>query len=631
MLRRSAVILVLLAAALFAARHADAGPWVRVQSAHFTVSGNVGEKQAREVATKLEQFREILVRLFPAARLAVRPLFVVAFDSEKSFTPYKPLYDGKPAPVAGYFTWNSDGSCVTLQLDRGEESYPIIFHEYAHLLLTQTSRRLPSWMSEGVAEYYSTVELVDRGQRANIAKPVLNHLRLLQQRFMGLRELLGVTPASKMWSNRDDAALFYAESWALVHYLSSQKGGAGQLAAFEQKVQSGRPDIQAFEEVFGPIATIEPALRHYLQSGSSFAYSQFTFNERVDAERVPARPMSTGEIEATLARILIHLGRFDDASRHVDAALKAGPDLAEASAVQGLYERRAGSRVKSERALRTAVEKDPANLDAAYYWGLSLVETPDGDQAAMERALAALSGLVPKDDPPADVLMVLGVLQGQTGHMDDAEASLRRSMALSPGQTRTTVALADVFIRRGKFDEARKLLGPMIARPSYPGEADVARSQLEWLSRVEAQARQREEIARISGQPASEASASTPTPSTSSGARSNASAGGFSPVYRTIGTDEQRQLGVLQTIDCGPHGMVLEIKTSNGSMRFHAARFEDVEFLTYRDDLRGAVMCGPRPNPEAVYLTWKPISDEILPAPLGKINGRAVAVEFLPK
>ena len=631
MLRRSAVVLVLLSAAIFAAApHADAGPWVRVQSAHFTVSGNVGEKQAREVATRLEQFREILVRIFPGARLAVRPLFVVAFDSEKSFTPYKPLYDGKPAPVAGYFTWNSDGSCVTLQLDRGEESYPIIFHEYAHLFLTQTSRQLPSWMSEGVAEYYSTVELVDRGQRANIGKPVLNHRRRLEQRFMGLRELLSVTQASKMWSNRDDAALFYAESWALVHYLSSQKGGAGQIAAFAQRVRSGRPDIEAFEEVFGPISTIEPALRHYLQSGAIFEYTQFHFNERVDAERVPARPMSAGEVEATLATILIHLGRSDDAARHVDAALKAAPDLAEASAVQGLYERRAGSRVKSERALRTAVEKDPANLDAAYYWGLSLVETPDGDQAGMERALAALSAVVPKDNPPADVLMVMGVLQGQTGHLDEAEASLRRSMALAPGQTRTTVALADVFIRRGKFNEARGLLGPMIARPSYPGEADVARSQLEWLSRAEAQAKQREEIARIASQPASEASAPTPTPSTTSSARSNASASGFSPIYRTMGTDERRQLGVLETIDCGPHGLVLEIKTSNGSMRFHAARFEDVEFLTYRDDLRGAVMCGPRANAEPVYLTWKPIS-EILPAPLGKINGRGVAVEFLPK
>ena len=47
-----------------------------------------------------------------------------------------------------------------------------------------------------------------------------------------------------------------------------------------------------------------------------------------------------------------------------------------------------------------------------------------------------------------------------------------------------------------------------------------------------------------------------------------------------------------------------------------------IEFIVYRDDLKGSVQCGPFTPPAPVYATWKPGG-----TPADKV---AVAFEFLP-
>ncbi len=55
---------------------------------------------------------------------------------------------------------------------------------------------------------------------------------------------------------------------------------------------------------------------------------------------------------------------------------------------------------------------------------------------------------------------------------------------------------------------------------------------------------------------------------------------------------------------------------------FRAAKFDAVDFITYRDDLSGSINCGPIKDPLRVYVTWRP----------GVTGVRTViAIEFLPK
>src|SRR5919112_1684008 len=100
-MKRLALMLATVLCLLLAA---PAGPgmakekWTRARSKNFLIVGNAGEGKMREVATRLEQFREAFARIFTAARfISPVPTTVLVFKSDSSYEPFKPLYQGRPA------------------------------------------------------------------------------------------------------------------------------------------------------------------------------------------------------------------------------------------------------------------------------------------------------------------------------------------------------------------------------------------------------------------------------------------------------------------------------------------------------------------------------------------------------
>jgi hypothetical protein len=59
-------------------------------------------------------------------------------------------------------------------------------------------------------------------------------------------------------------------------------------------------------------------------------------------------------------------------------------------------------------------------------------------------------------------------------------------------------------------------------------------------------------------------------------------------------------------------------------MRMQGSQFQDVQIVTYRDDLRGDIPCGSRQQEDLVYVTWRESPD---PSGVRLL----VALEFLPK
>src|SRR2546427_8088157 len=79
-----------------------ADKWLEVRSRNFILVGNASESQIRRVGRNLEEFRAGFSNLFPAiSREASSPITVVVFKDDAAFRPFKPLYEGKPASVAG--------------------------------------------------------------------------------------------------------------------------------------------------------------------------------------------------------------------------------------------------------------------------------------------------------------------------------------------------------------------------------------------------------------------------------------------------------------------------------------------------------------------------------------------------
>src|SRR5688572_20385511 len=96
---------ILMATTLFRIEEIQAADkWLSVRSRNFLLVGSGSESQIRRVGRDLEEFRAAFVSLFPwAGKESMVGTTVVVFRNDQTFRPFKPLYEGKPANVAGFF------------------------------------------------------------------------------------------------------------------------------------------------------------------------------------------------------------------------------------------------------------------------------------------------------------------------------------------------------------------------------------------------------------------------------------------------------------------------------------------------------------------------------------------------
>ena len=95
----------------------------------------------------------------------------------------------------------------------------VVYHEFVHLLVNNSVRSMPLWFNEGLAEYYATFEVQRVGRIARPRNVQEDHVLLLRDRFLPLESIVAVDHDSPLYNESDKTSIFYAESWALVHYL----------------------------------------------------------------------------------------------------------------------------------------------------------------------------------------------------------------------------------------------------------------------------------------------------------------------------------------------------------------------------------------------------------------------------
>src|SRR4051812_46179242 len=138
--------------------------WIRVDTPNFIIIGAVGEGRLRSVGMQFEGFREALTLLFSSkATTTAVPTVVVVFPDDKTFDPFKPVYQGKKVDIGGLFVPRQDINYILIGPERSSDSLRSVFHEYAHLVVSNVAPNLPVWLNEGLAEYYSTFELTNDG------------------------------------------------------------------------------------------------------------------------------------------------------------------------------------------------------------------------------------------------------------------------------------------------------------------------------------------------------------------------------------------------------------------------------------------------------------------------------------
>jgi len=313
----AAVIAAVIAAMLAVTARAAERPWTLIRGEHAAIIGQPPAKTLRAVALQIEQFRAVIGGLIPNAQrpLAV-PTVVYVFGTAKEMRPFVPIYNGKPAMLGGYFHHDGEVNYIALDLAALEESSQVVFHEYTHLLLRNATPSIPVWLNEGLAEYYSTYALAANGRRADIGRPVPRHVALLRERVIPIAQLIAVDPSSELYNEGERRSIFYAESWALTHYLMIEMpDGPQSINTYVAAVAGGQHPDEAFTAAFGMSpAAFDKVLRRYVMQPvfRSLAYS---FAERVQvAASANEQIVSAPESEAWLGDLQRRVGRVDEAT-----------------------------------------------------------------------------------------------------------------------------------------------------------------------------------------------------------------------------------------------------------------------------------------------------------------------------
>ena len=241
-----------LVGAVFAATPDDAvaeRPWIEVTSPNFRIYSVLDEKRTIELLRHLEIMRATLGDATEESTYESGvPTIILAVDDHRDYVSI-----GAPDYSGGYFFSDLRENAILIEDSDETAGIQVILHEYAHYLNRQVSHmRFPRWFEEGNAEYVSHSEMHDGAFEYGLAPP--QYLATLGfGTWMPLATLLEISDASAL--TELDGAMFYAQSWLLVHYLYSRAESDAQLTRaltrYARHSGHGLPSVEAFERAFG--------------------------------------------------------------------------------------------------------------------------------------------------------------------------------------------------------------------------------------------------------------------------------------------------------------------------------------------------------------------------------------------
>ena len=254
--RASALLIVLWAAFGFGplpAAAATTEPWIKVESPHFIVLTLAPESTARAWCLALEQFVQGLGEVIAMPESKLTKATVLLFRTDRELRPFKPLENGQPKAVVGFFVRGAETPFIALALDARQSSIRrTVLHETVHWYLSASDVKLPLWLSEGLADVYATFA-VDGGD-AVFGELQPNHLReLRRQRPIKVERTVNTTPGSLDYNEGLRAPVFYAEAWGLTHYLLFGPGTPGRdsVKEYVAALRTAATPKLALEQILG--------------------------------------------------------------------------------------------------------------------------------------------------------------------------------------------------------------------------------------------------------------------------------------------------------------------------------------------------------------------------------------------
>lgn len=477
--------------------------WTEVAAGEFRVAGNTSAWQTRQTAVELLRLQQAAATITRLNVHFAAPVYVYLFADERSFAPYRQaVFGSKKTPFTGAFHSGPLGNFVMMRVDSAERASHVVYHELTHAFVRNTVHDAPPWFNEGLAEFYST--FTSSGGSVELGKAIPEHISLLRAKpLIPLREFFAMD--YRAYTESDRVSIYYAEAWAIVHYLLEQSDRT-QLAKFLALLAAGRPPEAAFNEAYAmTYEQFEQRIRGYV-SRSIFSYTSYPVGSLQVPEVPEPQPMTRPAVLGALARLLFDTGSVSDAESFLNEALRVAPGDAGARALLAQWQEKRSAIVMGaprtsmsqdvmsgydalQEARRTsdaeriahalharelfarAVQQHPKSAEALAGLGATYTLTDDDPApgiAALEQAVASHSAM-------PDAVASLVFLYARAGRLADAQAAWKQSASDSMAGRMVESSFADGSVERaksldaqGKRDEAIAWMEKSIA--AAPGD-----------------------------------------------------------------------------------------------------------------------------------------------------------------
>jgi Flp pilus assembly protein TadD len=436
--------------------------WHEASSASFVLVTDASPERAESIILTLERFRAALGQVLPEMRRwTSRRTRVYGFRDAESLAPFLPQPTESSTPVSGYFVTGSGNDLIVVSLEGGPPAFErTLFHEYIHLVLSLNDLDLPLWLEEGLSEFYAGSRLSE--DEAEVGVPNPRHRALLSRvPLIPLEALLSAESAG------DSGALFYAESWALVHYLLVEKEEGATVLSSSLAV---------------PPREVESALAEYVRR-SRWRSIQVELSPS-DRAMAMARPLSLAEVHQRWGALFLANSRLERASACLEEAVRLDPELGSAWEALGLLALEQGNPEQAKLRIEKAIELGSASAPGLARYAEILIgdattridSIPDDVARKARSALRQSLALEPSARRPLELLAFLYLVRGE--RLEEAASLIASALSVAPDDPALLFLEGQLLAQRGEYERAKESLERAAAMTEDAGLREEAKAFL---------------------------------------------------------------------------------------------------------------------------------------------------------
>jgi hypothetical protein len=186
--------------------------------------------------------------------------------------------------------------------------------------------------------------------------------------------------------------------------------------------------------------------------------------------------------------------------------------------------------------------------------------------------------------------------------------------------------LAQLYIRKERFADARQLLEPIAQNSPNPDLRQQAQALLEGTKRTEEQIARFKEYQKDAAAKETALRAAPPAdgPTLTAAPTQDDENAALEEALRKPQAGEKHLQGMLTSVQCDAKGIVFQVRAGARLLKFHADNFEQVDITAFTTDVGGNISCGERKPENPVIISFAAAKAA------SRFEGEVVALEFVP-